>query len=632
MLLAILSLITSLVISAVAIFYSVTGLATIFAASVIPIVIMGSVLEVGKLITAVWLHRNWQKAVWWLKTYLTVAVIILMFITSMGIFGYLSKSHIEQASASDDQIAKIQILDENIVRLDTKIKRWDDEITRLSSGDIGNTRVDNLINREEDALNKLLNTIDKEKSQYRTQATTDINAINDKLTQYRVTTDNEITSINEQLKTCFSCADERQALTDAKSNLSTKEDKADNSIVVIKQQLSNDLRNVANGYSSQLNPINARINELKTQSSSKTQDIDERVLTLETSIGTAQLTLSTYREDKSVIESQFRKLEAEVGPVKYIAEFIYDKQADRGMLEEAVRWVIVTIIFVFDPLAVLLLIASQYSFAEHKHNKPKPPTIPPTNPPKRRDSYKDMVGKTFKGKYNEADAPNCNDNKELEKAVQEKLALIKDIFKGAQHEEDVADTKIPAKPAPIKKKTKTSKATAKKAVKKITPAKPTKRGVIIKKTNSKISDKDTNIITAMIESVSNDDYVSYEGKMHRKQAFAMMHPEFITDVRSTVDFGIVFPENVSNATLFLRTDFLPTKLFRFNSESWVELDKGLLKESAYSRKYTEHLIEKINEHDYDKILLDAVVAEGVDNETASVFNSTEIKHITEFKA
>ena len=628
MLLAILSLITSLVISAVAIFYSVTGLATIFAASVIPIVIMGSVLEVGKLITAVWLHRNWQKAVWWLKTYLTVAVIILMFITSMGIFGYLSKSHIEQATASDDQIAKIQILDENIVRLDTKINRWDDEITRLSSADIGNTRVDNLIKREEDALNKLLNTIDKEKSQYRTQATSDINAINNKLTQYRVATDNEITSINEQLKTCFSCSDEKQALIDAKTNLSAKEDKADNSITVIKQKLNNDLINVVNGYSSQLNPINARINELKTQSSSKTQDIDERVLTLETSISTAQLTLSTYREDKSVIESQFRKLEAEVGPVKYIAEFIYDKQADRGMLEEAVRWVIVTIIFVFDPLAVLLLIASQYSFAEHKHNKPKPPTIPPTNPPKRRDSYKDMVGKTFKGKYNEADAPNCNDNKELEKAVQEKLALIKDIFKGAQHEEDVADTKIPVKPKAVKKKKKVT--TSNKIVTK-TPSK-VKRGIMNPtSTKYKVSDKDVDVITDMIEKVSDDSYISYENKMHRKQAFAIMHPEFITDVNTTVDFGVNFPENIPNATLFLRTDFLPVKLFRFNGESWVELHKRLLKESAYSRKYIKHLIEKINEHDYDKVLLDAVVAEGVDHDTTAVFNEIELKHINNFK-
>jgi len=623
------TLFIALAISGVAIFYSVAGLATIFAASVIPIVIMGSVLEVGKLITAVWLHRNWQKAVWWLKTYLTIAVIILMFITSMGIFGYLSKSHIEQASASDEQTAKIQVLDENIVRLDTKIKRWDDEIARLSSGDIGNTRVDNLIKREEDALNKLLNTIDKEKSQYRTQATIDINAINDKLTQYRVATGNEITSINEQLKTCFSCADERQALIDAKTNLSAKEDKADNSIVVIKQQLSSDLRNVVNGYSSQLNPINNRISELKTQSTAKTQDIDVRVSTLETNIDTAQLTLSTHREDKSVLESQFRKLEAEVGPVKYIAEFIYDKEADRGMLEEAVRWVIVTIIFVFDPLAVLLLIASQYSFAEHKrNNKPKPPT--PTKPFKRNDSYEDIVGKSFEGKYNKADAPDYNDNKELKKAVQEKLSLIKDIFKGAQYGEDVADTKIPAKPKAVKKKkkTNTSKTTTKKEVKQ---GQKLKRGLMKGTIKSKVSNKDVDIITAMIIHTDPNEYVLYKNKKHRRAPFASSHSEFLTDVKSTVDFGVVFPENMPVATLFIRTDFLPTKLFRFNSESWVELDKALLKESAYSALYVEHLIEKINEHDYDNVLLDAVVAEGVDNDSVMVFNDIEIKHITEFK-
>ena len=631
MLLAILSLITSLVISAVAIFYSVTGLATIFAASVIPIVIMGSVLEVGKLITAVWLHRNWQKAVWWLKTYLTVAVIILMFITSMGIFGYLSKSHIEQATASDDQIAKIQILDENIVRLDTKINRWDDEITRLSSGNIGNTRVDNLIKREQDALDTINIAIDKEKQEYRTQASTDINAVNNKLTQYRETTKDEVSSINEQLKTCFSCSDEQQALKDTKANLASKETKADNDIASIKQQLATDVNAVVERYDSKLAPINIRIDKLKTQSSSKTQDIDERVGTLETNISTAQVTLSTHREDKSVLESQFRKLEAEVGPVKYIAEFIYDTQADRGMLEEAVRWVIVTIIFVFDPLAVLLLIASQYSFEEHKrNNKPKPPTpTQPTPKPKKREhNYTELVGKSFNGKYNEADAPDYNDNKELTKAFQEKLALIKDIFKGAQHEEDVADTKIPVKPKAIKKKKKvtTSKKTTKKTSSKV------KRGIMKASTKYKVSDKDVDVITDMIEKTSDDSYISYDDKMHRKQAFAIMHPEFVTDVNSTVEFGINFPENIPNATLFLRTDFLPVKLFRFNGESWVELHKRLLKESAYSRKYTEHLIEKINEHDYDKILLDAVVAEGVDNDSAMVFNDIEIKHINDFKA
>ena len=622
----------ALSISGVAIFYSVAGLATIFAASVIPIIIMGSVLEVGKLITAVWLHKNWSKAVWWLKTYLTLAVVILMFITSMGIFGYLSKSHIEQASASDDQIAKIEVLDDTIVRLDSKIKRWDDEIERLSSGDINNTRVDNLIQREQDALDTINVAIDKEKQEYRTQASTDINAINNKLTQYRDNTKDEIVSINEQLKTCFSCADEQQALEDTKSALAGNEASATRNISDIKRQLSVDLSNIAQQYTSQLAPINQRINELKTQSSSKTQDIDVRISTLESNIQTAQATLSLNREDKTVLESKFRKLEAEVGPVKYIAEFIYNKEADRNMLEEAVRWVIVTIIFVFDPLAVLLLIASQYSFEETKRkNNPKPPTpTQPINPTKREHDYTELVGKTYKGKWHPDDAPDANTPKDTSYT-----ALIGKIFEGARHEDDTTDNKIPAKPAPIKKKkkTKTSNTTAKKAVKKaVSTVQKLNRGVKKDTIKSKVSDKDVGVITAVIESNSTDDYISYEGKMHRKQAFEIMHPEFITDVKSTVDYGVVFPENVSNATLFLRTDFLPTKLFRFNGESWVELDKALLRESAYSRKYIEHLIEKINEHDYDNVLLDAVVSEGVDNETASVFNGIEIKHITEFES
>ena len=95
MLLGILTFLSALTISAVAIYYSVAGLAAIFAAAVIPIIIMGVSLEVGKLVTAVWLHRYWSQAVWWLKTYLSVAVVVLMFITSMGIFGYLSKAHID---------------------------------------------------------------------------------------------------------------------------------------------------------------------------------------------------------------------------------------------------------------------------------------------------------------------------------------------------------------------------------------------------------------------------------------------------------------------------------------------------------------------------------------------------------
>src|SRR5210317_2439059 len=108
MALAILVLITALCISAVAIYYSVAGLVAIFAAAAVPIMIMGGALEIGKLVTAVWLHRYWKQATWWLKTYLTTAVIVLMFITSMGIFGFLSKAHIEQTATANEGVAQLE--------------------------------------------------------------------------------------------------------------------------------------------------------------------------------------------------------------------------------------------------------------------------------------------------------------------------------------------------------------------------------------------------------------------------------------------------------------------------------------------------------------------------------------------
>ena len=163
--LGLITFLSALTISAVAIYYSVAGLAAIFAAAVIPIIIMGVSLEVGKLVTAVWLHRNWSRAVWWLKTYLAIAVVVLMFITSMGIFGYLSKAHIEQTSMSQEQVALITSLDDKLARSEAKIDRWTNEMDRLLGGE--DIRVDNLIDREQVELDKINALIKAEKDDIR---------------------------------------------------------------------------------------------------------------------------------------------------------------------------------------------------------------------------------------------------------------------------------------------------------------------------------------------------------------------------------------------------------------------------------------------------------------------------------
>ena len=123
MMMPILTLLSALSISGVAIFYSVIGLATIFPGAFWPVVIMGSVLEIGKLITASWVYRNWKFTPILLKTYLTIAVVVLSLITSMGIFGFLSKAHLEQNLAEDTVTQRISIINDKIESEETYIKR-----------------------------------------------------------------------------------------------------------------------------------------------------------------------------------------------------------------------------------------------------------------------------------------------------------------------------------------------------------------------------------------------------------------------------------------------------------------------------------------------------------------------------
>ena len=160
MLIGILTFLSAISISAVAIYYSIAGLVAIFAAAAIPIMIMGGVLEVGKLVTAVWLHRYWGQATWWLKTYLSIAVVVLMFITSMGIFGFLSKAHIEQTSAGEESIAKVEQIENEIVRLNAVIDRADDKIEALeTSGSGSDANIQSQIDKEQDRIDKAFERI-----------------------------------------------------------------------------------------------------------------------------------------------------------------------------------------------------------------------------------------------------------------------------------------------------------------------------------------------------------------------------------------------------------------------------------------------------------------------------------------
>ena len=361
MIFGILTFLSALTISAIAIYYSVAGLAAIFAAAVIPIIVMGVALEVGKLVTAVWLHRYWDRATWWLKTYLSLAVFILMFITSMGIFGFLSKAHIEQTSMSQEQVALIETLDEKETRSEAKIERWRTELDRLMSGD--DVRVDSLVEKEEKGLDKIYARINAEKDALRADAKFKVEQQQTRITQAQDRRDAEIAAAEKKFEGSFGGTKAYDdAVKKAKNNELSVASRAQKEILAVNTKLDEDLSKVEGKYSADLKAINDRIQNLRNQANTKTVDIDGRVLELEGFIENEQAKIDAVNEEKFGYEKEYRKLEAEVGPIKYIAEFIYGEQADENLLEAAVRWVIIIIIFVFDPLAVLLLIASQYSF------------------------------------------------------------------------------------------------------------------------------------------------------------------------------------------------------------------------------------------------------------------------------
>jgi len=247
----------AILLSAIAAYYSIVGLIAIFAAAAIPVAIMGSSLEVAKLVVASWLYRYWAKIPVLMRIYFTSALILLMVITSMGIFGFLSKAHMDQGITSGDILAKISVYDE-------KIKTSKENI---------------------DANRKALKQMD--------------------------------------------------VAVDQVMGRSSDEKGADKAVAIRRGQQKERAR-------------------------------------LQSEIATEQKAIAALNEEAAPIRTEVRKVEAEVGPIKYIAALLYGDNPDSNTLEKAVRILIIVLIFVFDPLAVLMLIAAnltQIKSKEHSEDK-----------------------------------------------------------------------------------------------------------------------------------------------------------------------------------------------------------------------------------------------------------------------
>ena len=279
-----LALAIAIVLSFVAAYYSIVGLAVIFASALIPVIIMASTLEAGKVIAASWLYHNWNSAPRFIKYYLTVAVVILMLITSMGIFGFLSKAHLEQAVIGGDSISKLAIYDENI-----KTERENIDVSR------------------------------------------------------------------KQLKQMDEAVDQVMAR-------STTEGGADKAVTIRRSQQKERSRLLAD-------------------------------------IQTSQQRIAAINEQRAPIASEVRKIEAEVGPIKYIAALIYGDSPDQNVMEKAVRFIIISLVIVFDPLAIMLLLAANFSLSQKRQNVDLKSEL---------DDNDKWISFFDKGEGNYGNCPKCN--------------------------------------------------------------------------------------------------------------------------------------------------------------------------------------------------------------------------------
>jgi len=358
MFIAILTLLSALSISGVAIFYSVIGLATIFPGAFVPVVIMGGVLEVGKLITASWLYRNWKFTPFMLKTYLTTAVIILSLITSMGIFGFLSKAHLEQNLASDTLIQRITILEDkiegekmSILRQNAIIDRAEKSINRDTGTASGDIEVQQSIIADANEKLKTLLAVE----------TNTVRDLNDRLK----TLDKNVSDVLTSNKSFFN---EEKAAADLKA--SQKDERAEIAIKVKEAQVR--IAELKADHKQEIAKAQEIIANMRSGSQNNKGESTKEIEKAEQKIFNSQGNIDLYIVEKQPLEKEMLTLEAEIGPVKYIAALAVDWGiTDQVETSKAVRWVILLLIVVFDPLAVLLLIAANQSLM--RRFPPEPP-------------------------------------------------------------------------------------------------------------------------------------------------------------------------------------------------------------------------------------------------------------------
>ena len=438
MFLTFLTLLIAIFISAVSAYYSILGLVSIFAAASLPVIVMGSGLEAGKLMAALWLHKNWKRASIQFKLYLVPAILFLMLLTSMGVFGFLSKAHVDQGVPTGNVAAQIELVD-------TKIETQKENIN---------------------ASRKVLSQMDGAVDQVLARSTGEQGARN--------------------------------------------------------------------------------ANTLRTQQAKdRTKLADD--------IAKAQTAIATLNEEKSKIRQELRLAEAEVGPIKYIAQLIYGDNPNADLLERAVSWVIILIVAVFDPLAIVLLLAGdqQWQWAKAERDA-------------RRKEKEDA-------KKSDVQSVSIEDYKKLTDAFEMKNTHL-----------EIATAQVSSLTAQLNAQT------------------------------AQVSQSDAHsdlpadhIQTPNLDSIEEQDKTSLPNYDLNLSKFRRLR-SVLAEADNIIKFGTEYPDNPVKGQMFIDTNTIPTSLYKFNGEKWIQVDKSLSDQYAYNNAYIEYLMDKIVSGEYDPDMLTEV--------------------------
>ena len=383
------TLFTALAIAGVAAWFSIEGLMAIFSASALPIAIMAGTLEVGKLLTASWLYRYWEETSRLMKVYLCTAVFVLMLITSMGIFGYLSKAHLDQAGESSEAFATVERIEQRISREQNKITIIQERINSLGGGVDNSQSITQQETIRDGAWERVQGDIDYNQSQIdsvRNQLAQDIAVLDARL----ATLDEAVNNLREkgvEVVTLEEGGAFRSAETEkidyiAQANELFANQKEERDSIAeqkntLRQQATADIRvfqNTIDRYRSQaqeqINDANDEINRLRDLTNSTQDDNLIKIDEFNQEIDGIYDTIATLNDEKFGAESIVRNLEQEVGPIKYVAQLIYGGDS-QNYLDQAVRLFILMLVFVFDPLAVVLVIAANQTLIRYGINLEK---------------------------------------------------------------------------------------------------------------------------------------------------------------------------------------------------------------------------------------------------------------------